>query len=318
MYHGSVIVTGGLGQVGSYLSERLVSQGVDVTILDNMTSASRFRAENTTLIKGDIRDKALVNSIIKNCDAIVHCAAQISVAYSIEDPFFDADNNIFGTLNLLNAARRSNIERFIYFSSAAVYGNPIQLPVDEQHPLDPLNPYGASKLSGEKYTLAFQRLYGLPSTAIRPFNIYSPRQDPSNPYAGVISRFIERALKGKPPIIFGDGTATRDFVSVHDVVDMVLLMLEKADAVGTAFNCGTGRATSIGSLAHNVIKLCGADGLKPIYQPPRLGDGKNSSADISLAKKVLGYNPKCSLIEGLKEIIDHKKDKITTKPVIAS
>ncbi len=220
----------------------------------------------------------------------------------MENPLFDAENNVIGTLNLLNAARKADIKRFVYFSSAAVYGDPIRLPVDELHPQNPMSPYGASKLSGEKYALMFHKAYGLRTTAIRPFNIYSPRQDPSNPYSGVISKFIDMVKKGKPPVIFGDGSATRDFVSVHDVVDLVMLMLEKDAAVGEVFNCGTGDATLITDLAQNIIDLYGKS-LKPAYEPERPGDIKFSYADISRAKDLLGYHPKVSLQAGLKELM---------------
>jgi UDP-glucose 4-epimerase len=299
----SILVTGGSGQIGSYICDRLKATGNDVVILDTRNPADT----GNKAIKGDIRDRRLVSQAIKDADAIIHCAAQIFVAQSVDDPVFDADNNIMGTLNLLNAARNSDIKRFIYFSSAAVYGDTIHLPVDENHPQNPMSPYGVSKLSGEKYALAFNQIYGLPATAIRPFNVYSPRQDPSNPYSGVISKFIDRVSKGQPPVIFGDGSATRDFVSVHDVVDMVMLMLENDDAVGKVFNCGTGTPTRIDELAGMVIDLCGAKGLEPVLQPPRPGDIKDSYADIALAKKVLGYKPEVKLEDGLREIIDSKR-----------
>jgi UDP-glucose 4-epimerase len=167
-----------------------------------------------------------------------------------------------------------------------------------------MSPYGASKLSGEKYALMFQRAYGLPATALRPFNIYSPRQDPSNPYSGVISKFIDNVRHDKPPVIFGDGTATRDFVSVHDVVDLVMLMLEKDAAIGKVFNCGTGKVTSIDELAKTIVELYDK-GLQPVYEPERPGDIKDSYADISLAKNVLGYQPHVTLREGLRDIIEH-------------
>lgn len=291
--------------MGSYLCDRLVSEGHVVTILDNLSSGFRPYPEEANFIKGDIRDSGLVNILTKQADIVIHCAAQIFVARSMEDPLFDADNNVMGTLNLLNAARNSGIKRFVYFSSAATYGDPIRLPVDEAHPQDPMSPYGASKLSAEKYALMFHRAYGLPATAIRPFNIYSPRQDPSNPYSGVISKFIDSVSHGEPPVIFGDGSATRDFVSVHDVVDLVMLMLEKDAAVGKVFNCGTGKVTTINELAETVVSLYGKD-LKPVYEPERPGDIKDSYADISLAKNVLDYRPQVALKEGLKEIIEHK------------
>ncbi|WP_424358754.1 GDP-mannose 4,6-dehydratase [Methanocella sp. MCL-LM] len=303
---GRYLVTGGLGQVGSYITESLLASGAEVIILDDMSSNGRDSIPGAKLVKGDIRDKALVKELVKDVDAIVHCAAQIFVARSVEDPSFDADNNIFGTLNLLNAVRDANIKRFVYFSSAAVYGDPVRLPVDEDHPQNPMSPYGVSKLSGEKYALAFQKIYGIPTTAIRPFNIYSPRQDPSNPYSGVISKFIDRVSAGQPPVIFGDGTATRDFVSVHDVVDMVRLMLEKEAAVGKVFNCGTGQSTTVGHLAQTIIDLYDNKKLKPELRAERPGDIKYSYADISRAKELLGYNPKVVLEEGLKEIVECK------------
>lgn len=299
-----VLLTGGLGQVGSYICERLVSDGHIVTILDNVSSTFRPYPPEANFVKGDVRDSGLVNILVGQADIVIHCAAQIYVSRSMEDPIFDVNNNVMGTLNLLNAARNANIKRFVYFSSAAVYGDPIHLPVDELHPQNPMSPYGASKLSGEKYALMFHKAYGLPTTAVRPFNIYSPRQDPSNPYSGVISKFIDNVRHDKPPVIFGDGTATRDFVSVHDVVDLVMLMLEKDAAVGKVFNCGTGNVTSIGELAETIIALYGK-GLKPVCESERPGDIKDSYADISLAKNVLGYQPRVALKEGLKEIIEH-------------
>jgi len=296
-----VLLTGGLGQVGSYLCERLVREGHTVTILDNLSSIFRPYPEEANFVKGDIRDAGLVNILMAQADIVIHCAAQISISRSMEDPLFDEENNVTGTLNLLNAARKADVKRFVYFSSAAVYGNPVHLPVDEAHPQNPMSPYGASKLSGEKYALMFHKAYGLPTTAIRPFNIYSPRQDPSNSYSGVISKFIDNVKKGKPPVIFGDGNATRDFVSVHDVVDLVMLMIEKDAAVGEVFNCGTGQVTSITELAQIVLGLYDSD-LKPVYEPERPGDIKYSYADISRAKKLLGYLPKVSLQDGLEEL----------------
>lgn len=312
MHDQRILITGGLGQVGSYICEELVRAGNLVTVLDNNSSNVDRQFPDSTddvkYIKDDIRDIDVVNDIVKNNDAIIHCAAQISVAYSVQDPLFDAGNNILGTLNLLNAARSFDVRKFIYFSSAAIFGDPVYLPVNEQHPLNPMSPYGVSKMSGEKYAMAFNAVYGLPATVIRPFNIYSPRQDPSNPYSGVISKFIDNVRNGKPPVIFGDGSATRDFVSVHDVVDMVMLMLEKDEAEGKVFNCGTGQSTRIDELAQMVIDLYGRDGMKPEFRPERPGDIKYSYADISMARKALGYEPKVSLRDGLQEIIDSKKN----------
>jgi UDP-glucose 4-epimerase len=296
-----VLLTGGLGQVGSYLCEDLIRRGHVVTILDNLSAGFHPYPPEANFVKGDIRDRPLVSILAVQSDVIIHCAAQISIARSMEDPTFDADNNVIGTLTLLNAARNASLKRFIYFSSAAVYGDPVHLPVDEAHTQNPLSPYGVSKLSGEKYTLMFHEAYGLPSTAIRPFNIYSPRQDPSNPYSGVISKFIDQVRQGKPPVIFGDGSATRDFVSVHDVVEMVTLMMEKDASIGKVFNCGTGKSTTIRELAQAIIGLYGKD-LLPVNEPARPGDILHSYADISLAKNLLGYRPEVALEAGLNDM----------------
>ena len=284
----------------------LAGAGSEVKIIDNFSSSLSYRSPGVEVVRGDIRDRDLVNGLVAEADVVIHCAAQIYVTRSVEDPSFDADNNVMGTLNLLNAARHANVERFIYFSSAAVYGEPAHLPVDEGHPQEPMSPYGVSKLSGEKYALAFHKVYGLPATAIRPFNIYSPRQDPSNPYSGVISKFIDRVGRGERPLIFGDGSATRDFVSVHDVVDMVLLMIKTNGSVGKVFNCGTGEPTRVDTLARLIARLRGREDLAPELQPARPGDIKDSYADISLARRILGYRPKVSLEDGLTEILQGK------------
>jgi UDP-glucose 4-epimerase len=304
-----IVITGGLGQVGSYICDAL-SGKADVKVVDNFSSSLSYRNPAIEVVRGDIRDRDLVNNLMAEADVVVHCAAQIYVTRSVDDPRFDADNNVLGTLNLLEAARNANIRRFIYFSSAAVYGEPVRLPVDEGHPQDPLSPYGVSKLSGEKYALAFHKMYGLRTAAIRPFNIYSPRQDPSNPYSGVISKFIDRIGQGLRPVIFGDGSATRDFVSVHDVVDLVLLMIENDNCVGKVFNCGTGEPQRIDTLARLIARLQGREDLVPELQPARPGDIKDSYADISLARKILGYRPKISLEDGLKEILEIRQQDI--------
>ncbi len=301
-----ILITGGLGQVGSYICEALAGTKSRVTILDNFSSSLSYRCPGVEVVRGDIRDRKTVKRLVRDADVVIHCAAQIYVSRSIEDPAFDADNNVMGTLNLLDAARDSDLGRFVYFSSAAIYGNTIDLPVDEDHPQDPMSPYGISKLSGEKYALAFHKVYGLPTTAIRPFNIYSPRQDPSNPYSGVISKFIDRVAGGLRPIIFGDGRATRDFVSVHDVVDMVMLLTEKEDAVGRVFNCGTGEPTRIDTLAHMIAGLYGREDLVPELKPARPGDILHSYADITRAGKLLGFRPKVCLEDGIREIVKSK------------
>lgn len=294
----NIIITGGLGQVGSYLSEELAGAN-QITILDNFSSNIKdFAApDDVIVIKGDILDRELVNELVSKNDVIIHAAAQVSVVNSIENPIRDAENNIFGTLTLLNAARKNSIKRFIYISSAAVYGNPQYLPIDENHPTNPMSPYGLSKLTGERYGMMHHSLYGLPFVCLRAFNIYSPRQNPDSPYSGVITKFIERAKLGKSPIIFGDGNQTRDFLSVHDVVDVVVRCIESEDAVGEVFNVGTGVATTINELA----RLC-CD-VKPEYQKALKGDIRESYANINKLKALLGYEPKYLLKKGMDELL---------------
>ena len=299
-----ILITGGLGQIGSYLVDRLHACS-QVTVLDNMSSGSRYAVpEGVRLVKEDILSP-IARDLAADHDVVIHAAAQISVVRSMQEPVFDAQNNVFGTINLLEGARLGGVRKFIYISSAAVYGNPQYLPINEEHPQDPMSPYGASKLCGEKYCIMYNRAYGLPAVCIRPFNIYSPRQDPSNPYSGVISKFISRVSQGLPPIIFGDGSQTRDFVSAHDVVDMISMLMDDEQPQGVVFNVGTGISTRIDELARMVLDAFGSDaGIE--FRDPVQGDIKDSYSDISRAKKA-GYSPKVDLRSGLLEVIQAQK-----------
>ena len=283
-----ILITGGMGQVGSYLVDKLYAVS-ELTVLDNLSSHSKYTLpENVHLVEEDIRS-SITQDIVSEHDVVIHTAAQISVKRSMEEPVFDAENNVFGTLNLLEGARRGDVEKFIYLSSAAVYGNPEYLAVDEKHPTDSMSSYGASKLCGEKYCTMYHAAYGRPTVCIRPFNIYSPRQDPSNPYSGVISKFIGRAQQGLAPVIFGDGMQTRDFVSVHDVVDMVSLLSEDQTHNGEVFNVGTGVKTSVIELATTVMELFDLT-MDIEFRDSMPGDIKDSYSDISKAEKI-GYSP---------------------------
>ncbi|MEM2924636.1 MAG: GDP-mannose 4,6-dehydratase [Methanocellales archaeon] len=297
-----VLITGGMGQVGSYIAEELGREN-EVIVLDNFTSNAINKLPNVTIIKGDVRDLKILRKLFRelDIDIIIHCAAQISVTKSLTNPLYDLQVNTIGTLNLLSAAKNLNLSRFIYFSSAAVYGMPKYLPIDEEHSVNPISPYGASKLAGEKYCQVFYHIYGLPVVCLRPFNIYSPRQKVENPYSGVICRFIDRVKKGEPPVIEGDGTQTRDFISVYDVVRFTLLAMRKQKAIGQVYNVGTGKPTMIKALAAEIIEIAGKK-LKPVYTKPREGDIKQSYADIRKAKS-LGFKPKVNLREGLRELI---------------
>ena len=291
-----ILVTGAAGQLGSYLVEHL-SKEHEVTGLD--IQESKF--ETKDFIKGDIKDYRLAMDTCKGKDVIIHAAAQVSVDRSISDPVLDARENILGTINMLEAATKSMAGQFIYISSAAIFGNPVKVPLDEGHPTKPLSPYGVSKLAGENYIFAFQESYGIKATSIRPFNIFSQRQDPNSPYSGVITRFIERAKENKPLTIHGDGTQTRDFVQAADVVKMIELCIGNEKAYGQTFNCGTGDAISVKELAEIIIQLSGKE-INVEHEESRKGDIMHSQADISKAKKILNYKPSINLKDGLAEL----------------
>lgn len=294
-----IIVTGSSGQVGSYILEHFAERN-EVIGLDNRPCTYPAVAEHTHDI-----DLAVVEDLsgyIADADWIIHCAAQVSVEKSIEEPLFDAKNNILGTVNLLWNAFKHDVGNFLYLSSAAVFGDPIGVPIDEGHPTEPLSPYGVSKLCGEKYVIAFSKSYDLNTVIIRPFNIYSKRADPASPYSGVITKFVNWSKEKKPLIIEGDGSQTRDFVHISDLIQMVDLAVHKNASKGRIFNCGTGTGCSIAELADIVISLF-SEKVGIEHAPPRPGDIKHSRADIRLATELLDYSPKMELREGLEEML---------------
>ena len=294
-----VLVTGSSGQLGSYVCELMAGTHA-VSGLD--LRASPYPSTERLTVQGDIRDAAAVSRAVADIDAVVHCAAQVSVERSIEDPATDAQTNVLGTVNLLHAASRAGVKRFVYVSSAAVYGDPKRLPIDEGHPTDPMSNYGASKLAGEKFTLSYGHTTDMEVVVVRPFNFYSPRADPSSPYSGVITKFVERVKKGEPPIIEGDGKQTRDFIHAKDVSSMIVSLVEAEGVSGKVLNCGSGEPTSILKLARLAIEASGRV-LDPVFAPPRKGDIRHSLADVTVARELLGFSAGVSLREGLAELI---------------
>ncbi len=294
-----ILITGGLGKIGSRLCNKL-SQKHDIIILDNFSNNSSI-APCADIIKGDVRDRKIVDNIISKADIIIHMAAQISVDKSMYDPIYDADNNINGTLNILEASRKSNIKRFIYISSAAVYGKPIYLPIDEKHPTSPMSPYGLSKLTGERYSILYHDLYNLPVTCLRLFNIFG-FQNSKDSYSGVITKFIDRVKNDKNPIIFGDGNQIRDFIYINDVINVISQTIENKNTVGEILNVGTGNPTKIVNLSETIIKILNKK-LVPEFVSPKIGDIRESYANVIKMKNILGYVPKYSLEQGLKYLI---------------
>lgn len=302
-----VLVTGGCGFIGSHLVDALLARGHAVTVLDNLSTGSKdnLRAHltnpNFRFIKGDIRDGKAVKKSISGVDAVVHEAAMISVPLSIKEPRLAQEVNVGGTLSLLEASRKAGVKRFVCASSCAVYGDPDKLPVAEDALLKPSSPYASSKLAAEEGCRKFFEL-GLPTVSLRYFNVYGPRQS-GGEYVGVMAKFIERLRDSRPPIIYGDGRQTRDFVYVSDVVEATLLALERDGVAGEVINIGTGRETSINKLCELFLKLTGNKALKSVHKPPRVGDVRRSRADITKARKLLGFKPRVALEQGAKKLL---------------
>lgn len=307
--YSKVLVTGGAGFIGSHLVDRLLEDGFEVTVIDDLSTgkpgnvAHHQGKENFHFIEGDIRDFDLVRKIVKDLDAVFHEAALVSVPRSVKNPLHTNEVNVTGTLNLLKACLDSGTKRFIYGSSTAVYGDAEDLPIKEDSIPKPISPYAVSKLAAENYVNVFHKVYGLKTVCLRYFNVYGPRQA-YGAYSGAITIFINRLLSDRPPIIYGDGEQTRDFTEVRDVVDANMLALEKHNAVGQVFNIATGVATTINSLAELLQEIMGKTELKAVYENQRPGDIRHSYADISKAKKMLGYEPRIGLREGLTQLVE--------------
>ena len=296
----NILITGGAGFIGSHLVDKLAPEN-EVFVLDNLFSGSLANLEKSnsriTFIKGDVCDKGLVEDIVAKVDFIFHLAADVGNVRSIKDPVANMEVNVRGTLNLLEACLSSNIQRFVYSSSAAIYGEARYLPIDEDHPLNPESPYAVSKLAAEKYVFAFYKVHGLPTTSLRYFNVYGPRQEGSE-YGNVIPIFLRRIGEGKPLIIFGDGNQTRDFVFVEDIVQANILAATQPQAIGGIFNIATGKKTSVNELAELVEKITGKN-TQIIHNKPRAGEVRDSQANLEKAGKTLEYKPQISLEEGL-------------------
>ena len=303
-----VLVTGGAGFVGSHLVDRLVSEGFDVVVLDDLSSGRRenlsvhFGKSNFCLVEGDVRVKADVRKALDGVDAVFHLAAIVSVDFSVKNPLLVNEVNVNGTLNVLRESLKAGVKRFVYASSCAVYGDPVHLPIDEEQPTRPMSPYAVTKLTAEHYCRVFYEVYGLETVCLRFFNVYGPRQV-SGPYSGVITKFIGRLKRGEAPIIYGDGEQTRDFVFVRDVVDACLRAMRRKNCVDQVINVGSGREITISELAKILIRLFKVHKVKPVYTRSRAGDIKRSCADIGRAKESLGYEPKVFLVEGLKRLL---------------
>lgn len=297
------LVTGGAGFIGSNIVDELVRRGQDVVVLDDLSSG---KEENLAALRskvdlriGTIADLAVVQSACSGIDYVIHLAARTSVPRSVANPLETNRVNIDGTLNVLVAARDAKVRRLVFAASSSAYGETAELPKTEFMSASPISPYGVTKLAGELYAQVFGRAYGLENVSLRYFNVFGPRQDPSSQYSGVLSRFMLAVIRGESPIIFGDGEQSRDFTYIANVVDVTLRACETPGASGLVMNGGTGARITLNQVVKLLEKITGKK-ITAEYDPPRVGDIKDSQADISLARKVLGYQPSVNFEEGLK------------------
>jgi nucleoside-diphosphate-sugar epimerase len=301
----SYLVTGGAGFIGSHLSEELLRRGQRVRVADSLITGKRRNLEHMPQIEfldGDLADSAVAERAVKGIDYVLHQAAIPSVPRSVLDPVTSNRANITASLNVLVAARDAGVKRLVYAGSSSAYGNTPTLPKHEAMPTNPLSPYALQKLVAEQYFQMFTRLYGFETVTIRYFNVFGPRQDPGSPYSGVISLFATALLEGRRPTIYGDGGQTRDFTYVANVVDGVLRACEAPSAAGEVINVACGTRISLNGLLKAMNTIVGTT-IEPIYAEERAGDVRDSQADISKAKRLLGYEPSVSLEEGLKHTL---------------
>ncbi len=297
-----VLITGGAGFIGSHTAGCLLDEGHRVTVLDNLSSGKRENLPTSSdlrLIVGDINDAAAVADAISGCDRVLHLAAQVSVAASVEEPVPSCRDNILGFVNILDHARRNGITRMVYASSAAVYGQPTELPLNETSPTAPSSPYGLEKLLNDQYARLATDLYGMCMLGMRYFNVYGPKQDPSSPYSGVISLFVDRLRRGEELNVHGDGGQTRDFVYVGDVARINTAAL--AGDIEGVMNVGTGSSGTLMDLVEVLGEIAGVTP-KVNHGPARQGDIRHSATSVERLRQTLASFPFTPLREGLNEL----------------
>ena len=308
------LVTGGAGFIGSHIAQALLDQGESVRVLDNLATGKETNLAvlkgRVQIIRGDLRNFEAVRAAVEGVEVVFHQGALASVPRSIADPVTSLEININGTQNVLQAARDAGVRRVVYASSSSIYGNTPTLPKHEQMQPHPVSPYAIHKLTGELLCEVFTSIYGLETVALRYFNVFGPRQDPSSEYAAVIPRFLTALIHQRRPIVFGDGEQTRDFTYIANVVQANLLAATSHDAIGYAMNIGCGEQVSLNTVLHLAGELLGVTP-DVEYREPRPGDVRDSLADISLAQRLLGYKPTIGFGEGLALTLDTLCKEVT-------
>jgi UDP-glucose 4-epimerase len=302
------LVTGGAGFIGSHIVEALARRGDRVRVIDNLSTGFKQNAtqfgEKVELTVADINDSEALARLLPDVDCVFHEAALASVPRSVEAPLDTNHACVTGTVNLLHEARKAGVRRVVYAASSSAYGDQLNSSKRETDLPAPLSPYAAAKLACEYYCQAFYQTYGLETVAIRYFNVFGPRQDPKSPYSAVIPLFITALLEGRQPVVYGDGKQSRDFTFVEDVVRGKLLAADAKNVAGRVINVANGRSVTLLRLIDALNNLLGTN-VKPKFEPPRAGDVRESLADITLARTLLGYEPQVEFEEGLRRSIDY-------------
>lgn len=305
------VVTGGAGFIGSNLVHRLLCEGHQVAVIENLATGKRENLlgveDSVEFILGDIRDLDLLLRVLRGSEVVYHQAALPSVPRSVQDPASTNETNVTGTLHVLLAARDSEVRRVVLASSSSVYGNTQVLPKKEDMPAEPLSPYAVSKYTNELYARVFSRMYGLETVCLRYFNVFGPRQDPQSQYAAVIPKFISAALHGDRPVIFGDGEQSRDFTYVDNVVEANMLAATAEEVSGEVFNIGCGSSYSLNQLVASLSEILGT-AIVPEHRPQRPGDVRHSLASIERARIRLCYEPSVTFADGLRRAVEWFRD----------